>query len=206
MQVNEVHKVSAKQTMSTKTQRKVLATMKRILIFIIACIWNILFLYLCGFWQQIPLNIDYFIDIFFGVLSVILLSLGNVSVIIQILCRVKFAKLQKKIFDIKFIRQCILFAVFYVGSIIYVRELVFVHGAFYVALFAFVMSVGWLGGSRVLWISEEKSYYLNESGKLYHVEAVVENDKVFELACTRKGERDRIITIEKKKEKTYYAE
>lgn len=180
--------------------------MKRFVIFIVACLWNILFLYLCGFWQQIPLNIDYFIDIFFGVLSVVLLSLGNVSVIIQIICRVKYSKLQKMVFDKKFIRQCILFVIFYVGSALYVRELVFVHGAFYVALFAFVMSVGWLSGSKILWTGEEKSYYLNESGKLYNVEAVMENDKVFELACTRAGERDRTITIEKKKEKTYYAE
>lgn len=180
--------------------------MKRIFIFIAACLWNILFLYLCGFWQQIPLNIDYFIDIFFGVLSVLLLALGNTSVIIQIICRVKFSKLKKKVFDKKFIRQCILFVIFYVGSALYVRELVYVHGAFYVALFAFVMSVGWLGGSRTLWQGEEGGFFLNEVGKLYTVTSVVENDKVFELACTRKGERDRMITIEKKKEKNYYAE
>ena len=180
--------------------------MKRILIFIAACIWNIIFLYLCGFWQQIPLNIDYFIDIFFGVLSVLLLSLGNVSVITQIVGRIKFKELKRKTFDKKFLRQCILLVIFYVGSLVYVRELVFVHGAFYVALFAFVMSVGWLGGSRTLWMGAEGGFYLNETGKLYHVSAVVENDKVFELACTRKGERDRTITIEKKKEKVYYAE
>lgn len=180
--------------------------MKRFLIFLVACIWNILFFYICGFWQQIPLNIDYFIDIFFGVLSVILLSLGNTSVIIQSLCRVKFHALPRKVFDKKFIKQCILFVIFYVGSIVYVRELVFVHGAFYVALFAFVMSVGWLGGSRTLWQGEGESFYLNETCKLYKVISVVENDKVFELACTRKGERDRTITIEKKKERTYYAE
>ncbi len=180
--------------------------MKKFLLFIVACLWNILFLYLCGFWKQIPLNIDYFIDIFFGVLSVLLLSLGNTSVIIQIICRVKFGKLQKKVFDKKFIKQCILFVIFYVGSALYVRELVFVHGAFYVALFAFVMSVGWLGGSRTLWTGEEGGFYLNETCKLYTVTSVMENDKVFELACTRKGERDRTITIEKKKEKNYYAE
>lgn len=180
--------------------------MKRILIFLAGCIWNILFLYLCGFWQQIPLNIDYFIDIFFGVLSVLLLSLGNTSVIIQLICRVKFGKLQRKVFDKKFIRQCILFIVFYVGSALYVRELVFVHGAFYVALFAFVMSVGWLSGSRTLWMREGNGFYLNETCKLYNVTSVVENEKVYELACTRKGERDRTITIEKQKGKIYYAE
>ncbi len=179
--------------------------MKRIFIFLMACIWNILFLYLCGFWQQIPLNIDYFIDIFFGVLSIILLSLGNTSVIIQMICRVKFSKIKKKVFDKKYIRQCLLFFVFYIGSVFYVQELVFVHGAFYVALFAFVMSVGWLGGSRTLWIGEEGGYYLNETGKFYHVTTVAENEKVYELACTRAGERDRTITIEKK-EKKYYVE
>lgn len=180
--------------------------MKRFLVFIAACLWNILFFYICGFWQQIPLNIDYFIDIFFGVLSVLLLSLGNTSVMMQIICRVKFSKLKKKVFDKKFIRQCILFVIFYVGSALYVRELVYVHGAFYVALFAFVMSVGWLGGSRTLWQGEEGGFYLNEVGKLYTVTSVVENDKVFDLACTRKGERDRTITIEKKRERMYYAE
>lgn len=180
--------------------------MKRFLLFLVACIWNILFFYICGFWQQIPLNIDYFIDIFFGVLSVSLLSLGNVSVVIQILCRVKFRKLKRKVFDKKFIRQCILFLVFYIGSIFYVQELVFAHGAFYVALFAFIMSVGWLGGSRTLWMGEDGGYYLNEVVKLYHVTTVMENDKVFELACTRVGERDRTITIEKKKERGYYGE
>lgn len=139
-------------------------------------------------------------------LSVSLLSLGNVSVVIQILCRVKFRKLKRKVFDKKFIRQCILFLVFYIGSIFYVQELVYAHGAFYVALFAFIMSVGWLGGSRTLWMGEDGGYYLNEVVKLYHVTTVMENDKVFELACTRVGERDRTITIEKKKERGYYGE
>ena len=179
--------------------------MKRFFLFLPACLWNILFLFLCGFWQQIPLNIDYFIDIFFGVLSVLLLSAGNVSVIMQIVCRVKYRAWKRKVFDKRFLRQCILFVIFYVGSLLYVRELVFVHGAFYVALLAFVMSVGWLGGSRTLWMGETGGFYLNEACKLYQVTDVVENDKVYELACTRKGERDRTITIEKKKEK-YYAE
>lgn len=172
--------------------------MKKLLIFVAACVWNIAFLYLCGFWQQIPLNEDYYIDILFGVLSVFLLSMGNVSVVLQIVCRKRFAKLQKKVFDKKFIRQCVLFLIFYVGSLLYVRELVFELGAFYVALLAFVMSVGWLSGSRVLWKGEENSYYLNEGCKLYKVENILENDKVFELACTRAGERDRTITIEKR--------
>lgn len=33
------------------------------------------------------------------------------------------------------------------------------------------------------------SCYMTEGGKLYHVESVTENTKVFEIACTRVGER-----------------
>ena len=61
-----------------------------------------------------------------------------------------------------------------------------------------ILSVGWVKGSEILWSSEKDAYYLIGNGKVYNVENIMENTKVFELSCTRKGERDRVITIEKK--------
>ncbi len=171
---------------------------RRLIVLFITSIWNVLFFYLCGYWQQMHLNIDSFIDLFFGVLAVILLSLGEASVIRQIYYRTRFRTLKRKAFDRKFIRQCVLLLFYHMIVISFLLALVYVQSLFYIAILVVVFCGGWLQGSKTLWTGEEDSYYLNESGKLYHVESVVENDKVFELACTRTGERDRTITIPKK--------
>ena len=91
-----------------------------------------------------------------------------------------------------------LLALYYIIVLCFLKMIVIGESLFYIALLAAVLSPGWLAGSRTLWTSEAESYYMTEGGKLYHVESVVENSKVFEIACTRAGERDRTITIEKK--------
>ena len=170
-----------------------------ILLFLGMCVWNVVFFFFCGYWQQMSLNIDYGIDLFFGVLAIILLALGETSIIKQLHYRQKFRQYEKKVFDKKFVRQCALLIVFHIAAICFMYKLVYVQSVFYIAILAFVLSTGWLRGSKTLWMSKEASYFLNETGKLYNVESVAENGKAFELSCTRVGERDRIITIEKKK-------
>lgn len=171
---------------------------KKIIVFLATCMWNVLFFYLCGYWQQMHLNAEWFIDLFFGVLAVILMAFGEANVIWQIYYRNKLRTCTKKVFDKKYIRQCVLLMLYHAIVLYFLRVIVFVQSVFYISLLAVVLSLGWLRGSKTLWTSEEASYFLTETGKLYHVESVMENEKVFELACTREGERDRTITIEKK--------
>lgn len=172
--------------------------MKKIAGFFSACVWNVLFFFMCGYWQQMLLNVEWFIDLFFGVLAVILLSLGEVSVIRQIYYRKQFRHCTLKEFDKRFLRQCVFLVAYHVVVLCLVLTMVVVQSLFYMSLIAAVFSVGWLRGSRTLWTSETESYFLEDNGKLYQVESVMENTKVFEIACTRVGERDRTITIEKK--------
>ena len=174
--------------------------MKKAAGYFLACVWNVLFFYLCGYWQQMHLNVEWFIDLFFGGLAVLLLAWGEVRVVWQIYYRKKFRAYTRRTFDNKFIRQCILLVLYHVVVSCLLLALVVVQSLFYMSLLAVALSTGWLVGSKTLWTSEEASYYMTEGGKLYHVEAVTENTKVFEIACTRAGERDRTITIEKKTE------
>lgn len=173
---------------------------KKITVCFVACVWNVLFFFLCGYWQQMYLNVEWFIDLFFGILAVILLALGEIGVFWQIYYRNRFRTCKREVFDKKFIRQCVLLVLYHIVVVGFISSIVYVQSVFYIALFAVVLSTGWLRGSKTLWTSQEDSYFLTETGKLYHVEAVTENAKVIEIACTALGERDRTITIEKKPE------
>lgn len=172
--------------------------MKKSVIFLGTCVWNVLFFSLCGYWQQMHLNVEWYIDLFFGILAVLLMGLGETSVIWQLYHRYKFRACARKTFDKKFLRQCVLLGLYYVIVSVFLLSIEVVQSVFYIALLAAVLSTGWIVGSRTLWTSQEESYYMTEGGKLYHVESVTENEKVFEIACTRAGERDRTITVEKK--------
>lgn len=172
--------------------------MKKLAGFLLLCVWNILFFYLCGYWQQMHLNVEWFIDLFFGGVAVILLALGEVSVIRQIYYRKQFNSCTLKTFDKRFVRQCVLLVLYHVAVLCLLLVMEVVQSVFYISLAAMVFSLGWLRGSRTLWTGEEKNYFLEDNGKLYHVESVMENTKVYEISCTRAGERDRTITIEKK--------
>lgn len=171
----------------------------KILIVLVAVALNVLFFHLCGYWQQMQyLEVSY-IDLFFGIIAVIVLALGETSIIIQIYYRYKFRALQKRAFDKRFWLQCFLIVFFYCASVYFSTVLIYSYSIFYIAILAFLSSIGWMKGSRVLWSGETESYYQNERCKLYTVSNVMENDEVFELACSASGERDRTITIAKKK-------
>ena len=158
---------------------------KKSTFFILMCIWNALFFFLCGYWQQMNLMVDLGVDLGFGVIAVIFISLGEASVIQQV-------------FEYRLVKQIVLLLIFHLGVFLLRTNLINIHGIFYISAFALLLSMGWLKGSEILWIGEDASYYMIENGKVYNVVNVMENTKVFELSCTGKGERDRVITIEKK--------
>ena len=105
-------------------------------------------------------------------------------------------------FDMKFWRQCILFAVYYVGCLIYLSVMIYNYSVSYISIFALVLCPLWMTGSRILWMGEqgEESYYLDDLGKWYVVSNVMENDDVVEMKCAAPGDRERTITIAKKKQ------
>ena len=172
--------------------------------FVVALICNIAFLLLCGYGQIHHEETATYWDPFLGVVAVIVLAFGNVGVGVQLYFRSKYRHLKCWTFDWKFRRQCLVLAIYYIGSLWYLSAMTFDFMVSYLSLFAIALSPLWLmGGSRTLWRSPdgEEAYYLDDLGKWYEVHGVTENDKVVEIRCTAPGDRERTITIEKKKQR-----
>lgn len=161
-------------------------------------VWNVIFFFICGYWQQMNLSEDYGADLLFGVIAIVFIALGEASVLQQLYLMKKFKNYEMQVFEYRLVKQILLLIVFHVGVIVLMCNLIIVGSIFYISAFGWILSVGWVKGSEILWRRDEDAFYLIGNGKVYNVENIVENTKVFELSCTRKGERDRVITIEKK--------
>jgi len=175
----------------------------KLLYFVVALLCNTAFLLLCGYGQIHHEETATYWDPALGVVAVLVLAWGDISVAVQLYFRIKYRHLKRRSFDWKFRRQCVLLAIYYIGSLWYLSAMSFDFMVSYLSLFAIALSPLWLlGGSRTLWWSEddEEAYYLDERRKWYEVHAVTENEYVVELKCTAPGDRDRTITIEKKKQ------
>ena len=173
---------------------------KKTLLFALIALCNTGFYYLCGYWQNISQSKSKLFDFLFGILAIVMLSLGVMSVIVQIYCRIKNKHLTKRELTFRFPLQCALLLIYYTISICLKLEMVFNFSIFYLAVFAVFLSFLWMRGSRVLWTGGEKSYYLDETGRLFTVNNINENDDAMELACSIEGDRDRNITIYKRKQ------
>ena len=173
---------------------------KKAITLVVVALCNTGFYYLCGYWQNISLSKSKLFDLLFGILAILLLSLGVISAITQIYCRIKFKNLVKRELSLKFPVQCALLLIYYCIAICLKLEMVFNFSIFYLAVFAVFLSFLWLRGSRVLWTSEKESYYLDETGRLFTVNTLTENDDAIEMACSIAGDRDRNITIYKRKQ------
>lgn len=167
----------------------------------VAC--NIIFFLICGYGQvQMP-DTSSLLDPFLGAFAVAALSYGDTKLIIQLYFRNKYRNMKIRTFDLKFWRQCISLAVYYVGSLIYLWVAFSVYKAGYLSIFALALCPLWLlGGSRTLWTdhSGEEAYYMDESAKWYVVSNVMENDDVVEIKCKAPEDRERTISIAKKKQ------
>ncbi|MBP3576825.1 MAG: hypothetical protein J6K15_01820 [Lachnospiraceae bacterium] len=177
-------------------------TTKPILFFAAVAV-NILFFLLCGYGKvQIP-NTASFLDPFLGAVAVALLAYGEANLWPQLYFRNKYRMLKRRTFDVKFWRQLSVIVVYYVGTLIYLAAATMIYEAGYISIFAIVLSPLWLsGGSRTLWTdhSGEGAYYLDEAAKWYKVSNVMENDDVVEIKCQAPGDRERTISIAKKKQ------
>lgn len=200
----------------------------KIIIFIVTVIFNVAFLYLCGYGSQVQPHTNSLIEPFFAVVAVVLLGMGEMSVIQQLYLWDKFRECKRRMFDRKLIRQSIALVSYYIIAICLVASVEYIYGTFYVAIAALALSAFWMTGSRTLWLevdagaigqgdadSEEGKafdeemtesekvigYYLADLGKFYEVKNVMENDDVVEMVCQARGDRERTITIAKKKQK-----
>lgn len=172
--------------------------LKKNIFFIIMLAWNVFFFFLFDYWRQINVQMDLGVGLAAGIAAVIVIALGEASVVQQFYLCAKCKSYKMKVFEYRLVKQIFLLVVFHMVALLIVNNLINIHGVFYVAAIGIFFSMGWLKGSEILWTSEGTGYYLIGNGKIYNVESVMENTKVFELSCTRKGERDRVITIEKK--------
>jgi len=173
----------------------------KLLIFVATLICNTVFLLLCGYGQIHHEETATYLDPILGVVAVIVLALGNVGAFVQVYFRSKYRHLKCSSFDLKFWRQCVLLAIYYIGSLWYLSAMTFDFMVSYLSLFAISLSPLWLlGGSRTLWRAKDggEAYYLDDRGKWYEVHEVTENDYVVEIRCTAPGDRERTITIEKR--------
>lgn len=176
---------------------------KKWIIFFVAVACNIIFFLLCGYGKVQHPDTASYLDPFLGVIAVLALSYGEMKVGAQLYCRYKYTHLKCRTFDLKFWRQCISLAAYYVGSLVYLSAAVTIYKASYLSIFALVLCPLWLmGGSRTLWSGHtgEESFYMDESAKWYEVSNVMENDDVVEIKCQAPGDRERTISIAKKKQ------
>lgn len=172
-------------------------------IFVTVMLFNILFFLLCGYGSVHQPDVASYLDPFLGAIAVAVLAYGETSLIIQLYFANRYKGLKVRRFDRKFWRQCILFAVYYVGCLLYLSVMIYDFSVVYIAIFAIILCTLWMTGSRTLWTGEigEESYYLDDMGKWYVVSNVVENDDVVEIKCAAPGDRERTITIAKRKQK-----
>lgn len=179
----------------------------KMILFIATAIFNILFLKICGYGAYLQPHTSDAIEPFFGAVMVVLLGCGEVSVIQQLYLKDKYRTYTRRLFDYKLWKQCAALVLFYVIAIALVASVEYVYGVFYVAIAALVLSAFYMTGSKTLWVKEEAGegevigYYLADLGKLYEVKNVMENEDVVEMLCQAKGDRERTITIAKKKQK-----
>ena len=176
----------------------------KLIVFVVALLCNTAFLLLCGYGKIHHEETVTYWDPILGVAAVIVLACGNSSVAVQLYFRGKYRHLKRRAFDMKFWRQCVLLVIYYIGSVWYLSAMTFDFMVSYLSLFAIAISPLWLlGGSCTLWKAKDgkEAYYLDDSGKWYEVHGVTENDNVAEIRCTAPGDRERTITIEKKKQR-----
>ena len=171
--------------------------------FIATLLFNIAFFLLCGYGKVHQPQTATYLDPFLGTIAVAVLAYGETNLILQLYCVTKYKALAIRRFDIKFFRQCSLFIVYYVACLVYLSVMLYEFSVSYIAIFALVLCPLWMTGSRTLWTGEqgEASYFLDELGKWYVVSNVMENDDVVEIKCAAPGDRERTITIAKKKQK-----
>ena len=172
------------------------------LFFAAAATVNIVFFLLCDYGKVHHPDTATYLDPFLGVFAVVALAFGEASLGVQLYYRCKYKSLSCRTFDMKFWRQCIAIVVYYVGSLIYLAAAYSIYKASYLSVFALVLCPLWLtGGSRTLWKGDvgEDSYYLDETAKWYEVSNVTDNDDVVEFKCKAPGDRERTISIAKKK-------
>ena len=176
----------------------------KLLIFVVALLCNTAFLLLCGYGKIHHEETVTYWDPFLGVIAVLVLACGNISVVVQLYLRSKYRHLKRRTFDLKFWRQCLLLAIYYIGSVFYLSVMRYDFMVSYLSLFAIALSPLWLlGGSRTLWWSQDggESYYLDDFGKWYEVLEVRENDDKVEIKCTPSDGSVRSVTIEKRKQR-----
>lgn len=163
---------------------------------------NIVFFLLCDYGKvQIP-NTASYLDPFLGAIAVAVLAYGETKLVTQLYFRSKYKALKIRTFDMKFWRQFITIATYYMGTLIYLAASNSVYKAGYISIFAIVLCPLWMTGSRTLWVGDvgEESFYMDDMAKWYVVSDVMENDDVVEIKCQAPGDRERTISIAKKKQ------
>jgi len=174
----------------------------KLICFVVALICNTAFLRLCGYGKIHHEETVTYWDPLLGIVAVIVLTCGNISVIVQLYLRSKYRYLKRRTFDLKFWRQCLLLTIYYIGSVCYLSVMRYDFMVSYLSIFAIALSPLWLlGGSRTLWWSQDdgESYFLDDFGKWYEVSEVSGNDSTVEIKYTPPDGSVRSVTIEKKK-------
>lgn len=172
----------------------------RWVLFAAACGCNVLFYFLCGYWEQMFTSQTPVIDLLYGIVATVALALIETRFGIQIVLRVRFASYKKRVFDYRVWIQAVMLALYYVAAVAFVNSVEFVHGIFYISVMAVLMTVAWFGwvkGGRVLWTGEQDSYFLNEDGRFYKVKAVSETEELVFVICMLNQLRDKTVIIKK---------
>ena len=140
--------------------------LKKNVFFVIMLVWNVVLFFLFGYWQQMNAQMDFGVGLAVGIIAVIVIALGEASVVQQFYLCAKWKAHKIQVFEYRLVRQIVLLVLFHVVGLLIVNHLININGIFYVAAIGIFLSMGWLKGSEILWTLEGTGYYLIANGNV----------------------------------------
>ena len=124
--------------------------LKKRVFFILMLVWNVLFFFLCNYWQRMDVEMDLGVGLTAGIIAVIVIALGEASVVQQFYLSAKWKSYQKRVFENRLIKQIFLLVVFHVVALLIVNNLINIHGVFYVAAIGIGTNEVWIEMLRLI--------------------------------------------------------
>ena len=86
--------------------------------FILTFVWNVVLFRLCDYWQQANVKADVGVTLVAGIIAVIVIALGEASVIQQMYMMTKCKSHKMQVFEYRLFKQIFVLVVFHVGLVV----------------------------------------------------------------------------------------
>uniref|UniRef100_UPI0040559D7B hypothetical protein n=1 Tax=Acetatifactor sp. TaxID=1872090 RepID=UPI0040559D7B len=165
---------------------------KRILISVVAGLLNILYLGMCDYWQIAVKHRGVWAYIIIGIMTVVILALTEACIVIQLYYRKKYLEYKRVVFDSTLWIQVGILIFYYVSSCVFTYMLSEAYIFHYLIIVPIGLSTLLTKAGRVMWISEEQTYFLNEKSVFYRVKELRERNDSIELICVSSEQEEKM--------------